>query len=131
MRDIVRALCAAALAAALPAGANQLCTPATINPAAVQAIRPHMSPAAVSGILGCAPTDISVGETGTVWIWGVPLPVAIAQGLEYQEIGVAFDAGGVLGAIYTTAPLITRRPAGNGALRVDPGGWIPGAFSAQ
>ncbi|MDD5330265.1 MAG: hypothetical protein PHX38_09690 [Sulfuricella sp.] len=123
-------LCALAVAAAAPAGA--ICTPATINPGAMQAIRPHMSPAAVSAILGYPPTNITVTETGTnIWIFGVPYPLAMARALEYEEVGVAFDAAGALFAIYTTAPLITRRPAGNGALRVDPGGWIPGAFSAQ
>jgi hypothetical protein len=104
MTAITRAMvCAVAVAAAAPAGA--VCTPATINPSAVQAIRPYMSPASVSGVLGCAPTEI-----GPVWIWGVPL---VDQAGAKIQVAVAFDAA-----------------SANGALRVDPGGWVPGAAVA-
>lgn len=127
--------CAVCLALVASSAVAQ-CTPATINPGSVQLIRPHMSPAAVSGILGCAPTDVTVApETGsTIWVWGIPQPVAIAQGLEYALVAVAFDGAGALFATYTRAPILTRLPGGNAALRVEPsvppfGNWVPGAFA--
>lgn len=113
--------------------AQAVCTPATINPAAVQLIRPHMSVAAVSGVLGCAPTELPPPTRFPFgrWIWAVPRAVANSQGLEYQEVGVAIDEAGVMFAIYTFAPLVGSRPGCNGALRVEPpttthGNWVPG-----
>ena len=130
MSVLPRSFAAAAAFGLVASLAFAQCTPETINPGSVQAIRPHMSPAGVSGILGCAPTDITIAETGTVWVWAVPTPVANVQGFEYMQIGVAFDAAGAAFAGFTTALLITALPAGNGALRVDPGGWVPGAYAA-
>lgn len=103
------------------AHADALCTPATINPGAVQAIRPYMSPAAVSAVLGCAPTEV-----GPVWIWGVP---GIDQVGARVQIGVVFDAAGAVTAQYQVLPLVGV--TGNGALRVEPplpphGNWVPG-----
>lgn len=115
-------LCAVVMSAAAPAGA--VCTPATINPAAVQTIRPYMSPAAVSGILGCAPTEI-----GPVWIWGVPLSeLAGAK----TQVAVVFDATGAISAQYQVIPVVGV--AGNGAFRVEPplpphGNWVPGVIA--
>lgn len=127
----MRILFAILLASA--SAAQAICTPATINPAAVQLIRPHMSVAAVSGVLGCAPTDFpppTIFPFGT-WVWAVPKAMAISQGLQYQEVGVSVDEAGVMFAIYTFSPLLVARPGGNGALRVEPaappyGNWVPG-----
>jgi hypothetical protein len=108
------------MAFAAPA-AVAICTPATINPAAVQAIRPYMSPAAVSGVLGCAPTEI-----GPVWIWGIPLSdLAGAR----TQIAVVFDEAGAISAQYQVIPVVGV--AGNGAFRAEPplpphGNWVPG-----
>lgn len=103
------------------------CTPATINPGAVQVIRPHMSPAAVSEVLGCAPTDIPVSPIG-VWIWAIPL---IDQLGTKMQIAVVFDTAGALSAQYQVFPAVVR-PTGNGALRVEPptitGNWVPGVM---
>lgn len=115
---VTQLLCVVAVMAAAPAGA--VCTPATINPAAVQAIRPYMSPAAVSGVLGCAPTEI-----GPVWIWGVPLVDQLGAKI---QVAVAFDAAGAVTAQYQVIPPVAA--SANGALRVDPGGWVPGAAVA-
>jgi len=111
-------LCTVAAVAAAPVGA--VCTPATINPAAVQAIRPYMSPAAVTGVLGCAPTEI-----GPVWIWGVPLVDQLGAKI---QVAVAFDAAGAVSAQYQVIPPVAA--SANGVLRVDPGGWVPGAAVA-
>jgi hypothetical protein len=111
-------LCAVVMSAAASAGA--VCTPATINPAAVQAIKPYMSPAAVSGVLGCAPTEI-----GPVWIWGVPL---VDQAGAKIQVAVAFDAAGAISAHYQVIPPVAA--TANGALRVDPGVWVPGVAVA-
>lgn len=117
----------------ISAGGLGVCTPATINPGAVQLIRPHMNVAAVSGVLGCGPTELPPPTTFPFgrWIWAVPRAVANSQGLEYQEVGVAIDEVGVMFAIYTFAPLLGARPGCNGALRVEPptttyGNWVPG-----
>lgn len=108
-------LCVLAVMASAPASA--VCTPATINPAAVQAIRPYMSPAAVSGVLGCAPTEI-----GPVWIWGVPL---VDKAGATIQVAVAFDAAGAVTAQYQVIPPIV--PSGQGAIRVH-GAWVRGAW---
>lgn len=114
-------ICTAALVGASPAGA--VCTSATINPGAIQMIRPHMTPGAVSGVLGCAPTEI-----GPVWIWGVP---GVDQVGAKVQIGVVFDAAGAVSAQYQVITPVT--PLGNGALRVEVepplppfGNWVPG-----
>jgi len=108
-------LCTVAVVAAAPVGA--VCTPATINPAAVQAIRPYMSPASVSGVLGCAPTEV-----GPVWIWSIP---GVDQAGAVVQIGVVFDEAGAVSAQYQVIPPIV--PAGQGALRVH-GTWVHGAW---
>lgn len=105
----------AAIMAATPAGA--VCTPATINPAAVQAVRPYMSPSAVNGILGCAPTEV-----GPVWIWSIP---GVDRAGAIVQIGVVFDEAGAVSAQYQVIPPIV--PAGQGALRVH-GAWVNGAW---
>lgn len=127
MRAVVGTLLfAAAAVATAPAGA--ICTPATINPGAVQAIRPYMSPAAVSGVLGCAPTEIPPTGLG-VWIWGIPFSeLAGAK----TQVGVVFDEAGAAFAMYQFFPP-TPKPGGNGTLRVEPplppfGNWVPGAI---
>ena len=104
------------------------CTPATVNPGSVMQVRPHMTPAAVSGVLGCAPTDIPISLIG-VWVWGIPLvnPLGIRM-----QLAVVFDAEGALSAQYQLFPPITP-PTGNGALRVEPpsfpiGNWVPGVM---
>lgn len=125
---IVRALlCAAALVAAAPAGA--ICTPATINPGAVQTIRPYMSPAAVSGVLGCAPTEIPPTGIG-VWIWGIPFSELAGT---KTQVGVVFDGAGAVSAFFQVFPVVIPKPSGNGALRVEPplppfGNWVPGVM---
>lgn len=115
---MIRAALLGLMAFASPAGA--VCTPTTINPAAVQAIKPYMSPAAVTGVLGCAPTEI-----GSVWIWGVPL---VDQAGAKIQVAVAFDAAGAISAHYQVIPPVAA--SANGVLRVDPGGWVPGAAVA-
>lgn len=103
-------------------GGLSVCTPATINPGAVQRIRPHMTPAAVSAVLGCAPTEV-----GPVWIWGIPLMDKLSSKI---QVAVVFDVSGALTAQYQ---VITpgALPICNGALRVEPppqiGNWVPGA----
>jgi len=104
-------------------GAPSVCTPATINPGAVQAVRPHMTPAAVSAVLGCAPSEV-----GPVWVWSVP---AVDKVVSKIQVGVVFDAAGAVSAHYQVIPLIVTQQAGNGALRVEPpppmfGNWVPG-----
>jgi hypothetical protein len=76
--------------------AHAVCTPETINPGAVQLIRPHMSVAAVSGVLGCVPTDLPPPTTFPFgrWIWAVPRAVANSQGLEYQSDELFLDFRG-------------------------------------
>lgn len=115
-------LAASGAARSAAGGAPSVCTPATINPAAVMGIRPHMTPAAVSAVLGCSPTEI-----GPVWIWGIPLASEVASKI---QIAVVFDEEGVSSAHYQLVPPLIR-PAGNGALRVEPppptfGNWVPG-----
>ncbi|BBN88857.1 hypothetical protein [Azospira sp. I09] len=115
-------MAAASGAARSAASGGAMCTPATINPGAVQMVRPHMSPAAVSGVLGCAPTEI-----GPVWVWSVP---GVDQAGAKMQVAVVFDAAGAVSAQYQVIPPIA--PLGNGALRVEPplppfGNWVPGA----
>lgn len=103
-------------------GGLGVCTPSTINPGAVQRVRPYMTPAAVSAVLGCAPTEI-----GPVWIWGIPLMDKLSSKI---QVAVVFDAEGAVTAQYQVlAPGVP--PICNGALRVEPptqiGNWVPGA----
>lgn len=103
-------------------GGLGVCTPATINPGAVQRVRPYMTPVAVSAVLGCAPTEI-----GPVWIWGIPLMDKLSSKI---QVAVVFDAEGAVTAQYQVlAPGVP--PICNGALRVEPptttyGNWVPG-----
>lgn len=122
----VALMAAASGAARSAASGGTICTPATINPGAVQTIRPYMSPAAVSGVLGCAPTEIPPTGIG-VWIWGIPFSeLAGAK----TQMGVVFDEAGAVFAEYQVFPAALK-PRGNGALRVEPplppyGNWVPG-----
>lgn len=107
--------------------AQAVCSTTTINPGAVQAIRPHMTPAAVSAVLGCAPTEIG---PLWLWIWGVPLVDEVVGKI---QVAVVFDEEGVLSAHYQVIPISTG-PAGNSALRVEPGvptygTWVPGVVA--
>lgn len=120
-------LLAAGSALRSAAAAGAVCTPATINPAAVQMVRPHMMPQAVSGVLGCLPTEIPATGIG-VWIWGVPL---LDQVGAKMQVAVVFDELGAASAQYQFFPPAIPKPAGNGALRVEPplppfGNWVPG-----
>ena len=113
------------VAALWPITSEAQCTPATVNPGAVMLIRPHMTPAAVSGIMGCAPTDIPISLIG-VWVWGIPLVDPLGMRM---QLAVVFDTAGALSAQYQLFPPIMP-PAGNGALRVEPppfsiGNWVP------
>ncbi len=106
-----------------------VCTPATINPTAALRVRPYMTPMAVSGVLGCAPTEIPLTGIG-VWIWGVPL---LDQVGAKMQVGVVFDELGAVSAQYQFFPPAIPKPAGNGALRVEPplppfGNWVPGVM---
>lgn len=122
-----RALAALLLVTAAPV--NAICTPATINPGTPARIRPHMTPAAVSAVLGCAPTDIPLTLIGR-WVWAVPLdPVGVRM-----QVVVVFDAAGTLSAFYQFFPPDgpdgnVGRPIGNGAIRVEPStpNWIFGS----
>lgn len=123
------ALVALLLVTAAPV--NAICTPATINPGAPARIRPHMTPAAVSAVLGCAPTDIPPTLIGG-WVWAVPLDLN-PVGARMQVL-VVFDAAGTLGAFYQFFPPDgpdghIGRPIGNGAIRVEPStpNWIFGS----
>lgn len=120
---------AAAAIAMLAAGSSvrsavsggSVCTPATINPAAVQKIRPYMSPAAVIGALGCSPT-----ETGPVWIFGVPGGDGAGG---KKHVAVVFDETGALSAFFQVIGMTSGSTEGR--LRVDPppagiGNWVPG-----
>lgn len=116
----------AALLLVTAAPVNAICTPATINPDAVQRVRPHMSPVAVSAVLGCAPTEI-FQDSLQLWYWGIP-----QVGMSKILVAVTFDSSGVLSAQYqviSTDPKVP--PICNGALRVEPpttiGNWVPGA----
>ena len=111
--------------------ARAQCTPATINPSAALAVRPHMSPGSVSGLLGCAPSDVPAGATG-IWIWAVPMTDKLGM---QTQIAVAFDGSGALFAQFQEFPAATM-PSANGALRVEPpppmGNWVPsGAIGAK
>lgn len=117
-------LCAVAVVAT---NAEAQCTPATINPGAAQLVRPHMMPQAVSGVLGCLPTEIPPSGIG-VWIWGVPLLDQIGAKM---QVGVVFDELGAVSAQYQIFQPIIPKPTGNGTLRVEPplppfGNWVPG-----
>lgn len=108
-----------------------MCTPASINPAAVPRIRPHMTVEAVSAVLGCTPTELPPTTTFPlgVWVWGVPAPVAVAQGYMYQRVSTVMDEAGVAFAMYTFSPIASIRPEGNTGLRVEPplpaqGNWV-------
>jgi hypothetical protein len=123
---VLMLLCAVAVVAT---NAEAQCTPATINPGAAQLVRPHMMPQAVSGVLGCLPTEIPPTGIG-VWIWGVPL---LDQVGAKMQVGVVFDELGAVSAQYQVFPPVIPKPAGNGALRVEPplppfGNWVPGAM---
>lgn len=84
-----------------------------------------MSPGSVSGLLGCAPTDIPVGATG-IWIWAVPMTDKLGM---QTQLAVAFDEAGALSAQFQQFP-VAATPTAYGALRVEPpppmGNWIPG-----
>lgn len=122
----------AALLLVTAAPVNAICTPATINPGAVQRIRPHMSPAAVSAVLGCVPTKVFppteiFQDSLQIWYWGIP-----QVGMSKIHVAVTFDDSGALSAQYqviSTDPKVP--PICNGALRVEPpttiGNWVPGA----
>lgn len=107
---------------------NSVCTTATINRGAPQKIRPHMTPGAVSGVLGCSPTKLPPPSTFPlgVWVWEVP-----RVGLQPIElVTVGFDEAGSTLAAYGLLPS-DMSPTGNGALRVEPsvpayGNWVPG-----
>lgn len=126
--DLPLALAIALFAAKRNAAmSGAVCSPATINPGAVQMIRPHMTPQTVSGVLGCAPMDVSASPVG-VWIWAVPL---VDQLGAKMQVAVVFDEAGALSAQYQVVPPVVR-PIGNGALRVEPptitGNWVPGVM---
>lgn len=110
----IRHTAAIVIALTLHVSASAICTPASINPGAVQRIRPHMSPAAVSAVLGCPPTEISPIGVG-LWVWGVPFS---EQAGGKTQIAVVFDAGGVASAFFQFFPV--GIPVGNGAIRVEP-----------
>lgn len=110
----------------ISAGGLGVCTPATINPGAAFRVRPYMTPAAVSAVLGCAPTEI-----GPVWIWGIPLVDKMSAKI---QVAVVFDAAGALTAQYQILPPVIPQPIGNGSLRVEPplapyGNWVPGVVT--
>jgi len=110
-----------AASSAINGGGVGVCTPATINPGAVQRVRPYMTPAAVSAVLGCAPTEI-----GPVWFWGIPLMKLSSK----IHVAVVFDESGALTAQYQVIALGVP-PICNGAMRVEPptqiGNWVPGS----
>jgi hypothetical protein len=112
-------------------GAWAVCTSASINPGAVDRIRPHMTVEAVTAVLGCAPTEPPPATTFPlgVWVWGVPGPVAAAQGYKYQNLSVVVDGEGVTFAMYSFSPIVSVQPAGNSGLKVEPplqaqGAWV-------
>jgi hypothetical protein len=112
-------------------GAWAVCTPASINPGAVDRIRPHMTVEAVSAILGCVPTELPPAKTFPlgVWDWAVPAPVAVAQGYMYQRVSAVMDEAGVAFAMYTFSPIASIRPEGSSGLKVEPplqaqGNWV-------
>lgn len=118
-----------AAASAMRNSGGAVCTPATINPAAALRVRPYMTPMAVSGVLGCAPTEIPPTGIGA-WIWGIPL---LDQVGAKMQVGVVFDELGAVSAHYQAFQPVIPKPAGNGALRVEPplppfGNWVPGAM---
>jgi hypothetical protein len=59
------------------------------------------------------------------WIWGVPLVDQLGAKI---QVAVAFDAAGAVSAQYQVIPPVAA--SANGVLRVDPGGWVPGAAVA-
>lgn len=110
----------AIVALAISTQAQAICTPATVNPAAIQRIMPRMSVAAVQAVMGCLPTETMIGESGvTLLRFAVPF----INGGVY----VVFDtAMGVSFAEYMD-PLIVSY---NGALRAEPPlapQWMPSA----
>lgn len=118
-----------AAASAMRNSGGAVCTPATINPTAALRVRPYMTPMAVSGVLGCAPTEIPPTGIG-VWIWGVPL---LDQVGAKMQVGVVFDELGAVSGHFQVFQPVIPKPAGNGALRVEPplppfGNWVPGAM---
>lgn len=95
------------------------CTTSTINPGAVERIRPHMSPQAVSGVLGCTPTSFPNSGGAGVWGWSVPFSEVLGG---VHQVTVAFDGAGALSAFYQFyAP---QQQRSNGRLRVEPS-WLP------
>lgn len=125
----MKAFAMLSVVAMLATNAGAQCTPASINPAAAQRVRPYMTPMAVSGVLGCAPTEIPPNGIG-VWIWGVPL---LDQVGAKMQVGVAFDELGAVSGYFQVFQSVIPKPVGNGALRVEPqlppfGNWVPGAM---
>lgn len=109
----------AIVALAISTQAQAICTPATINPGAIQRIAPHMSLAAVEAILDCVPSEHTPGESGAIlWTWRVPL--------YGSAVHVVVDAAGVVGAFYFSPGLLSY----SSAMRVEPPLaplWMPSA----
>lgn len=108
----------AIVALAISTQAQAICTPATVNPAAIQRIMPRMSVAAVQAVMGCLPTETMIGESGvTLLRFAVPF---VNGG-----VSVAFDVMGSAFAVYLDPALVSY----NGAMRVEPPApsWMPSA----
>lgn len=107
-----------ALAVFTAAPAWAICTPATVNPGAVQRIMPRMSVSAAQAVMGCSP-KILLNENGiTILHFTIPF---VGGG-----VFIVFDSMGAAFAEYLDPAFATY----NGALRVEPPlapNWMPSA----
>lgn len=90
-----------------------ICTPAQVNPGAVQRIRPYMSVGAAQAAVGCLPVQNTTTASGTTLL-------RFALPLTPGGLIAVFDSRGAVGAVYTdpTITLYTGAFAPN---------WIPSA----
>ena len=102
-----------ALAVFTAAPAWAICTPATVNPGAVQRIAPRMTQSAVLAVMGCLPAQHTTGESGmTLMRFALPLTPG--------GVLVVFDSRGAISAEYID-PAVTSY---TGAIAPY---WIPSA----
>lgn len=91
MKILPASIVACAVFAAAPAWA--ICTPATVNPGAVQRILPRMSVSAAQAAMGCLPVQNTTGESGmTLLRFALPLTPG--------GVLVVFDSRGAISVEY-------------------------------
>lgn len=118
-RDVAAAAAAALIALAAARGsftgsaAASGCTPAQVNPGAVQRVRPYMSLGAAQAAVGCLPVQNTTTASGsTLMLFAIPLTLG--------GVYVVSDSRGVVSAVYID-PTVTSYTG------VFAPNWIPSA----